>query len=94
MNDGNEVRALIPSFAEKMKFYPSIVSQLKPGVKWDHGPRSWFFFQTYQDEYNENDQWKRRLKRLKKRLLKVPSKGMNTYFHRKFSFRIYTCLFL
>lgn len=33
MNDGNEVQAMIPSFSEKMNFYPSIISQIEPGVK-------------------------------------------------------------
>ncbi|CZR01834.1 cell division protein FtsQ/DivIB [Trichococcus ilyis] len=28
MNDGNEVRAILPSFAEKILYYPDIVSQL------------------------------------------------------------------
>lgn len=55
MNDGNEVRALIPSFSEKMKFYPSIVSQLKPGVNGIIDLEVGSFFQTYQNEYNENE---------------------------------------
>lgn len=33
MNNGFEVRASIPSFAEKMAHYPSIISQLDPKKK-------------------------------------------------------------
>jgi cell division protein FtsQ len=33
MNDGNEVSATIRTFAEKMAYYPSIISQLEPNQK-------------------------------------------------------------
>ncbi|WP_277585731.1 cell division protein FtsQ/DivIB [Psychrobacillus antarcticus] len=52
MNDGNEVKAIIPSFGEKMSFYPSIVSQLNPEVKGIIDLEVGTFFQPYVDVYN------------------------------------------
>lgn len=54
MNDGNEVKAIIPSFAEKMNFYPSIVSQLEPDVKGIIDLEVGTFFQSYKELYNED----------------------------------------
>ena len=51
MNDGNEVQAIIPSFAEKMNYYPSIVSQLEPGVNGVIDLEVGSFFQPYQEVY-------------------------------------------
>lgn len=33
MNDGNEVRASVRNFSQKMKYYPSMVKELDPNVK-------------------------------------------------------------
>lgn len=52
MNDGNEVQAIIPSFSEKMNFYPSIVSQLEPDVKGIIDLEVGSFFQPYKEVYN------------------------------------------
>jgi len=52
MNDGNEVQAIIPSFGEKMNYYPSIVSQLNPEVKGIIDLEVGSFFQPYKDVYN------------------------------------------
>ena len=52
MNDGNEVQAIIPSFGEKMNYYPSIVSQLNPEVKGIVDLEVGTFFQPYKDVYN------------------------------------------
>lgn len=52
MNDGNEVKAIIPSFGEKMNFYPSIVSQLNPEVKGIVDLEVGTFFQPFVDVYN------------------------------------------
>ncbi|SER58165.1 cell division protein FtsQ/DivIB [Psychrobacillus sp. OK032] len=53
MNDGNEIKAIIPSFAEKMNYYPSIVSQLNPDVKGIIDLEVGSFFQPYVELYNE-----------------------------------------
>ncbi len=53
MNDGNEVQAIIPSFAEKMKYYPSIVGQLEPGAKGIIDLEVGSFFQPYQEVYTD-----------------------------------------
>lgn len=52
MNDGNEIHAIIPSFSEKMNFYPSIVSQLEPDVKGIIDLEVGSFFQPYKEVYN------------------------------------------
>ena len=44
MNDGNEVSATIRTFAEKMAYYPSILSQLDPDQKGVINLRGWFIF--------------------------------------------------
>lgn len=53
MNDGNEVQAMIPSFSEKMNFYPFIFSQLEPAVKGIIDLEVGSFFQPYVDVYGE-----------------------------------------
>ncbi|MFJ8066204.1 cell division protein FtsQ/DivIB [Psychrobacillus sp. NPDC096426] len=53
MNDGNEIKAIIPSFAQKMNYYPSIVSQLDPNVKGIIDLEVGSFFQPYVDSSNE-----------------------------------------
>ena len=52
MNDGNEVRAIIPSFAEKMNYYPSLIAQLGDSDKGVIDLEVGSFFQTYLDKYN------------------------------------------
>ena len=52
MNDGNEVQAIIPSFAEKINYYPSIVSQLEPGVNGVIDLEVGSFFKPYQEVYS------------------------------------------
>ncbi|MFX3674190.1 MAG: cell division protein FtsQ/DivIB [Paenisporosarcina sp.] len=52
MNDGNEVRAIIPSFAEKMNYYPSLIAQLNESDKGVIDLEVGSFFQTYLDKYN------------------------------------------
>ncbi|WP_144509359.1 cell division protein FtsQ/DivIB [Bacillus sp. FJAT-22090] len=53
MNDGNEIKAIIPSFSEKMNFYPSIVSQLDPDIKGIIDLEVGSFFQPYVEVYSE-----------------------------------------
>ncbi|TQR16475.1 cell division protein FtsQ/DivIB [Psychrobacillus vulpis] len=53
MNDGNEVQAIIPSFSEKMNYYPSIVSQLEPDVKGIIDLEVGTFFQPYKEVYSQ-----------------------------------------
>ncbi|WP_313891372.1 FtsQ-type POTRA domain-containing protein [Psychrobacillus sp.] len=55
MNDGNEVLSLIPSFSEKMNFYPSIVSQIEPGVKGVIDLEVGSFFQSYDALYRPKE---------------------------------------
>jgi cell division protein FtsQ len=52
MNDGYEVRAVIPSFAEKMNFYPSIIAQVADSEKGVIDIEVGSYFQTYLDMYN------------------------------------------
>ncbi|WP_163654358.1 cell division protein FtsQ/DivIB [Listeria sp. PSOL-1] len=54
MNDGNKVSATISSFAEKMKYYPSIVGQLKPGQKGTIDLEVGSYFQSYYKQNQEN----------------------------------------
>ena len=55
MNDGNEVQALIPSFANKMNYYPSIVSQLNPDQKGIIDMEVGSFFEPYQEVLNDSE---------------------------------------
>jgi cell division protein FtsQ len=55
MNDGFEVSATLPTFSEKMKHYPAIISQLNPSTKGIIDLEVGSFFQSYQHE-NDNDQ--------------------------------------
>lgn len=52
MNDGYEVRAVIPSFAKKMNYYPSIIAQIGDAEKGVIDIEVGSFFQTYLDMYN------------------------------------------
>lgn len=51
MNDGNEVRALIPSLSEKMTYYPSIVTQIPSGQYGVIDLEVGSFFSPYQEVY-------------------------------------------
>ena len=55
MNDGFEVSATLPTFSEKMKHYPAIISQLNPSTKGIIDLEVGSFFQSYQHE-NENEE--------------------------------------
>jgi len=52
MNDGYEVRAVIPSFAKKMNYYPSIIAEIGDTEKGVIDIEVGSFFQTYIDMYN------------------------------------------
>ena len=52
MNDGYEVRAVIPAFAEKMNYYPSIIAQIGETQKGVIDIEVGSFFQTFMDVYN------------------------------------------
>ncbi|KIQ95804.1 Cell division protein DivIB [Anoxybacillus thermarum] len=57
MNDGIEVSATIDRFAEKIAHYPSIVSQLQPGMKGVLHLEMSTYFKPYEaDEGNEKDE--------------------------------------
>lgn len=53
MNDGNEIKAIIPSFSEKMNFYPSILSQLDPDTKGIIDLEVGTFFRPYIEVYSQ-----------------------------------------
>lgn len=55
MNDGFEVRATIPSLASKLKYYPSIISQVKKGEKGVIDLEVGTFYRSYKKEYGKND---------------------------------------
>ncbi len=50
MNDGFEVSATVRSFSEKMKHYPSIVSQLDPNIKGIIDLEVGSYFKAYEQE--------------------------------------------
>ncbi|MDN7244270.1 FtsQ-type POTRA domain-containing protein [Planococcus shenhongbingii] len=51
MNDGNEVRGLLSSLAEKLNYYPSVVAQLEDGQKGVIDMEVGIFFRSYDDVY-------------------------------------------
>jgi len=51
MNDGFEVRASIPTLATKLKYYPSIISQVKKGEKGVIDLEVGTFYRSYKSEY-------------------------------------------
>lgn len=54
MNDGYEVRAEIPSLAEKLDYYPSIVAQIESGEEFEKGiidMEVGTYYRPYSDEY-------------------------------------------
>jgi len=52
MNDGNEVRAIIPSFADKMNYYPALIAQIGDNKKGVIDLEVGSYFQSYVDRYN------------------------------------------
>lgn len=52
MNDGNEVRAIIPSFADKMNYYPALIAQIDDNEKGVIDLEVGSYFQSYVDRYN------------------------------------------
>jgi cell division protein FtsQ len=52
MNDGNEVRAIIPSFAKKINYYPALLEQIDGTEKGVIDLEVGSFFQSYTDMYN------------------------------------------
>lgn len=54
MNDGFEVRASIPTLASKLKYYPSIISQVKKGEKGVIDLEVGTFYRSYKTEYGES----------------------------------------
>lgn len=53
MNDGNEVRATLRSFADKMEYYPDIIGQIEPNVKGIIDLEVGLFFKSYASEIQE-----------------------------------------
>ncbi|MFG3612256.1 FtsQ-type POTRA domain-containing protein [Rummeliibacillus sp. G93] len=53
MNDGFEVRGSISSLASKLKFYPSIISQIKHKDKGVIDLEVGTFYRSYRDEYSK-----------------------------------------
>ena len=51
MNDGNEVRGILSSLAEKLNYYPSVVAQLEDGQKGVIDMEVGIFFRSYEDVY-------------------------------------------
>ena len=52
MNDGNEVRAIIPSFAKKINYYTALLAQIDEDEKGVIDLEVGSFFQSYADMYN------------------------------------------
>jgi cell division protein FtsQ len=55
MNDGNEVRATLRTFAEKMKYYPTFVKQLHPEDKGIIDIEVGAFFKSFQSEITDQN---------------------------------------
>ncbi len=55
MNDGNEVRATLRTFAEKMKYYPTFVKQLNPEDKGIIDIEVGAFFKSFQSEITDQN---------------------------------------
>lgn len=55
MNDGYEVRAVIPTFVSKLNYYPSIVSQIQNGQKGVIDLEIGSFFRPFDKEYRDID---------------------------------------
>lgn len=51
MTDGNEVHAILNSLAEKMNYYPSVISQLEKGRKGIIDMEVGIYFRPYEDVY-------------------------------------------
>jgi cell division protein FtsQ len=51
MNDGNEVRTILSTLAEKLNYYPSVIAQLKESQKGVIDMEVGIFFRSYDDVY-------------------------------------------
>ncbi|TWT04717.1 cell division protein FtsQ/DivIB [Planomicrobium sp. CPCC 101079] len=51
MNDGNEVRTILSTLAEKLNYYPSVIAQLKETQKGVIDMEVGIFFRSYDDVY-------------------------------------------
>ncbi|ANU10473.1 division initiation protein [Planococcus antarcticus DSM 14505] len=51
MNDGNEIRGILSTLAEKMNYYPSVIAQLKEGQQGVIDMEVGIFFRSYADVY-------------------------------------------
>ena len=51
MNDGNEVRAILRTLAEKLNYYPSVIAQLPSGQKGVVDMEVGIFFRSYDNLY-------------------------------------------
>lgn len=51
MNDGNEIRGILSTLAEKMNYYPSVIAQLEDGQKGVIDMEVGIFFRSYADVY-------------------------------------------
>ncbi|RNF40677.1 cell division protein FtsQ/DivIB [Planococcus salinus] len=51
MNDGNEVKAILSTLAEKLAYYPSVIAQLPKGQKGVVDMEVGIFFRSYEDMY-------------------------------------------
>ncbi|MBT2570274.1 FtsQ-type POTRA domain-containing protein [Planococcus sp. ISL-110] len=51
MNDGNEIRGILSTLAEKMNYYPSVIAQLEDGQQGVIDMEVGIFFRSYADVY-------------------------------------------
>lgn len=51
MNDGNEIRGILSTLAEKMNYYPSVIAQLEDGQQGIIDMEVGIFFRSYADVY-------------------------------------------
>lgn len=51
MNDGNEIRGILTTLAEKMNYYPSVIAQLEDGQQGVIDMEVGIFFRSYADVY-------------------------------------------
>lgn len=56
MNDGFEVRAIIPTFVDKLNYYPSIVSQIPKNQEGVIDLEVGSFYKPFDEEYMEDEQ--------------------------------------
>jgi len=56
MTDGNEVKGILSSLAEKLNYYPSVVAQLEEGQKGVIDMEVGIFFRSYDDVYGPREE--------------------------------------